>query len=71
MSIFSSRLGVGDVVVLMSGGRPFTISQLNPSKKLVVLVSMSEGGRMDEVSVHPEAIKRYTGPLPYVPKGYK
>lgn len=53
----------GDVVQLRSGGRPFTVSFAEKDK--LKLVSMSDGGLVSEVEVHPYAVRKYTGSIPY------
>lgn len=62
-----TKLREGDVVQLHSGGRPFTVSFAE--KDRLKLVSMSDGGLVTEVEVHPYAVKKYTGSIPYVTPG--
>lgn len=62
-----TRLREGDMVQLHSGGRPFTVSF--SEKEKLTLVSMSDGGLVSVVEVHPHAVKKYTGSIPYVTPG--
>lgn len=59
----STKLTIGDVVCLKSGGQPFTITGYGAQPFSLRITAMSAGGKCEQVDVAVDALYKYSGPL--------